>query len=64
MTVLILAICFGLAVCFELWAFMRDPSVDEELTSRKRIKAEIRDIEAHRPTHIISNPNSKKRARR
>ena len=55
MSMLILAICFGISVSFTLWAIYGD--VDsaevEEARSRRRILIELGDIEIHRPTHII-----------
>ena len=56
MTVLILVICFGVAVAFELWAIMHGRHVEDEEheAGNRRVIMELRDIEAHRPDHIVS----------
>ncbi len=57
MSYLILAICAGITVAFFLkaWHELAFEEQDPEAESQRRILAELRDIERHRPNHIINN---------
>ena len=60
MSMLVLALCAGIATAFTLYAFHEWSTTidhDPELESRRRILTELADIELHRPNHIIHEPS-------
>ena len=55
MSMFILVLAFAAAVVFELWALLHNKTIseDERLRGNRECLRELRDIEQHRPDHVV-----------